>query len=106
VGHTTLAGCGQHLPFLRCRVLFWLEQRSVAKTGSGHTRFRRAAIATKACTACVCLYRLQAPPITDEMAGRGDYYNFFVGIVFALASGIVVGNGASSGAENFLFAPL
>jgi hypothetical protein len=40
------------------------------------------------------------------MAGRGDYYNFFVGIVFALASGIVVGNGASSGAENFLFAPL
>jgi len=42
------------------------------------------------------------PPMTDEMVGRGDYYNFFVGIVFALASGIVVGNGASSGGTNAL----
>ena len=40
------------------------------------------------------------PPMTDEMVGRGDYYNFVVGIVFALASGIVVGNGASSGGTN------
>ena len=43
-----------------------------------------------------------APPMTDEMAGRGDFHNFLVGIVFALASGIVVGNGASSGGTNAL----
>jgi hypothetical protein len=43
-----------------------------------------------------------APPITDEMVGRGDFHNFLVGIVFALASGIVVGNGASSGGTNAL----
>ncbi len=43
-----------------------------------------------------------APPITDEMVGRGDFHNFLVGIVFALASGIVVGNGASGGGTNAL----
>ena len=35
--------------------------------------------------------------LVSEMEGRGNPYNFFVGFVFALASGIVVGNGAASG---------
>ena len=35
--------------------------------------------------------------MVSEMEGRGNPYNFFVGFVFALASGIVVGNGAASG---------
>lgn len=42
------------------------------------------------------------PPLTSEMKGRGDPYNFFTGIVFAIASGVVVGNGASSGGTNAL----
>jgi hypothetical protein len=42
------------------------------------------------------------PPLTSEMESRGNPWNFFVGLVFAMASGIVVGNGATGGGTNAL----